>query len=125
MFLFFSPDHEQCAGARATIVLATDMAETAVFIPGIAYVVDSGVLSEDPLQRVSKGGGKQAGSGGRRRRPGALPPTLHGGRVRSIRRAHRPAPAQRREMAHSRSSRPCSRDTLLTVCRASSFLISQ
>ena len=41
---------ELAPGGARKIVLATDMAETAVFIPGIAYVVDSGVLSEDPLQ---------------------------------------------------------------------------
>ena len=41
---------ELAPGGARKIVLATDMAETAVFIPGIAYVVHSGVLSEDPLQ---------------------------------------------------------------------------
>jgi len=37
---------ELAPGGARKIVLATDMAETAVFIPGIAYVVDSGVLSK-------------------------------------------------------------------------------
>jgi len=45
---------EPAPGGARKIVLATDVAETAVFIPGITNVVDSGVLSEDPLQRVSK-----------------------------------------------------------------------
>lgn len=42
---------KQCA---TKVVLATDVAETAVLVPGITYVVDTGVLSEDPLERVSK-----------------------------------------------------------------------
>ncbi|KAL6907665.1 hypothetical protein ACP4OV_002704 [Aristida adscensionis] len=42
------------AGARK-VVLATDVAETAVPVPGITYVVDSGVLSEaEPVEMISK-----------------------------------------------------------------------
>ena len=59
---------ELAPGGARKIVLATDVAETAVFIPGITNVVDSGVLSEDPLQRVSKEASNRraavAGAGG-------------------------------------------------------------
>nr|CAB3501194.1 unnamed protein product [Digitaria exilis] len=33
------------------VELATDVAETAALVPGIMYVVDAGVVSEDPLER--------------------------------------------------------------------------
>jgi HrpA-like RNA helicase len=45
---------ETAPGGARKVVLTTDVAETAVLIPGIKYVVDTGVLSEDPLERVSK-----------------------------------------------------------------------
>ncbi|OEL26142.1 hypothetical protein BAE44_0012839 [Dichanthelium oligosanthes] len=45
---------EPAPGGARKVVLATDVAETAVLVPGITYVVDPGVLSEDPLERVSK-----------------------------------------------------------------------
>lgn len=41
-------------GGSRKVVLATDVAETAVLVPGITYVVDTGVLSEDPAAMVSK-----------------------------------------------------------------------
>lgn len=41
-------------GGSRKVVLATDVAETAVLVPGITYVVDTGVLSEDPFAMVSK-----------------------------------------------------------------------
>lgn len=36
------------------VVLATDVAETAVLVRGITYVVDPGLISEEPLERISK-----------------------------------------------------------------------
>ncbi|XP_062208863.1 pre-mRNA-splicing factor ATP-dependent RNA helicase DEAH1-like [Phragmites australis] len=41
-------------GGSRKVVLATDVAETAVLVPGIKYVVDTGVLSEEPLVKISK-----------------------------------------------------------------------
>ncbi|KQK22245.1 hypothetical protein BRADI_1g66060v3 [Brachypodium distachyon] len=40
-------------GARK-VVLATDVAETAVLVGGIGHVIDTGVLSEEPFERVSR-----------------------------------------------------------------------
>lgn len=41
-------------GGCRKVVLATDVAETAVRVPGIAYVVDPGVRSEEPFEMISK-----------------------------------------------------------------------
>ncbi|KAJ1297680.1 hypothetical protein BS78_01G395600 [Paspalum vaginatum] len=46
-------------GGSRKVVLATNVAETAVLVPGTAYVVDPGVLSEDPLEMVSKDAAKR------------------------------------------------------------------
>uniref|UniRef100_A0A0D3FH05 Helicase C-terminal domain-containing protein n=1 Tax=Oryza barthii TaxID=65489 RepID=A0A0D3FH05_9ORYZ len=39
---------------RRRVVLATDVAETAVLVHGITYVVDTGLVSEQPPVRISK-----------------------------------------------------------------------
>ncbi|CAD6203160.1 unnamed protein product [Miscanthus lutarioriparius] len=64
-------DHalDPAPGGSRKVVLATDVAETAVLVPGITGPACDGL----------QGGGNQAGSGGRRRLCGALPPALHGG----------------------------------------------